>query len=251
MSSKIPSQFTSLSILFLVFGGLLVLIPQNNPAQAQISKNGFLIAQSALPQLQPMEPVEFNQPNPNSDSYSTTQISQSNQNFERYFVYVDSSNMQTLQQVRQVESSAYIREYNGRNVIQSGIFTRQSNAQERVRELELKGVSGARVVSFSNTEPISYYSGAAVPFSSPSSDSVITKPVNAYYVIIPSNKNNLRYIAQQIQKNIGRNSNVFQRNQPRGAHIAVGPFSDRSMAEQWNNYLQKSGYGNARVYYGK
>jgi hypothetical protein len=251
MFSKMSSQLTPVSILALVFGGCLLVIPQHSPAQAQISKNGFLIAQSALPQLKPIQAVEFNQYNQNSDSYSTTQISQYNQNFERYFVYVDSSNIQTLQRVRQVESSAYIREYNGRNVIQSGIFSRQFNAQQRVRELELKGVNGARVVSFSNAETVSYYSGGAAAFSSSNSNALNAKPVNAYYVIIPRNKNNLRYIAQEIQKNIGRNSNVFLRNKPLGEHIAVGPFSDRATAEQWNNYLQKSGYGNARVYYGK
>ncbi|WP_177176149.1 hypothetical protein [Trichormus sp. NMC-1] len=156
------SQFTPLSILALAFGGWLLVIPQYSPAQAQISKNGFLIGQSALPQLKPMPALEFNQYNQNSDSYSTTQISQYNQNFERYFVYVDSSNMQILQRVRQVESNAYIREYNGRNVIQSGIFSRQSNAQQRVRELELKGVNGARVVSFSNAETVSSSSGRMI-----------------------------------------------------------------------------------------
>ncbi|WP_026103920.1 hypothetical protein [Anabaena sp. PCC 7108] len=248
MFSMIASQLIPLPILALVFSGCLVLVSQHNPVQAQISKNGCLIAQSALPQLQP---IGFNQNNQNSDFYSTTQISQYNQSFERYFVYVDSSNMQTLQKVRQVESSAYIREYNGRNVIQSGIFTQQSNAQQRVRELELNGVSGARIVSFSNAEPISSYFGEKVPFSSVNGDLSISKPVSAYYVVIPSNKDNLRYIAQEIQRNIGQNSNVFQRNQPLGAHIAVGPFSDRSTAEQWNNYLRKSGYGDARVYYGK
>ncbi|MGM3305878.1 hypothetical protein ACSQ6I_07835 [Anabaena sp. WFMT] len=263
------SQFTPVPILSLLVGGCLVLTYQYSPAQAEIPNNGFLIAQTAspfaeiltsqpsLPQLQPMEPVEFYQNNPNSQPSSNTQISQYGENFERYFVYVDGDNSQTLQRVRQIENSAYIRQYNGRNIIQAGVFSKPLNAQQRVRELELNGINGARIVNFSNTEAVSYYSGSEVPYSSTVNNSNTTNPSvnrqqsNFYYAIVPSNYNNLRYLKEQIQQRIGKNSSVFMRTQPRGAHIAVGPFAERSEAEQWNNYLRNLGYGNTRVYYGK
>ncbi|MEA5549711.1 hypothetical protein VB713_01735 [Anabaena cylindrica UHCC 0172] len=262
------SQFTPVPILSLLVGGCLVLTYQYRPAQAEIPNNGFLIAQTespfaeillsqqSLPQLQQMEPVEFYQKNSNSQPSSTAQISQYGENFERYFVYVDGDNSQTLQRVRQIENSAYIRQYNGRNIIQAGVFSKPLNAQQRVRELELNGINGARIVNFSNTEAVSYYSGSKTSYSTSTnvnnaSSSVQQKQSNFYYAIVPSSYNNLRYLKDQIQQRIGRNISVFMRTQPRGAHIAVGPFAERSEAEQWNNYLRNLGYGNTRVYYGK
>ncbi|NES99183.1 MAG: hypothetical protein F6K62_00515 [Sphaerospermopsis sp. SIO1G2] len=74
---------------------------------------------------------------------------------------------------------------------------------------------------------------------------------NYYYVVIPINRDNLDFLQQEIQQKIGSNANVYTRYQPRGTHIAVGAFQQRSDAEQWNDYLKSLGYGNARVYYGQ
>ncbi|WP_254444750.1 hypothetical protein [Anabaena sp. UHCC 0187] len=236
------------------------------PVQAQIPENNLFLAQATLPylydisatqqpltELQQIQSVEFNQYNQPSQG---RKYSQNNPDFDRYFVYVDSSNSQMLQQVRQIESSAYIRNYNGRNVIQSGVFNGQSNAQRRVRELEFNGIPGARIVNSNNIE---------VTSSSPQviiDNSTVYNPQNYtnnfqeqrskyYYIVIPGNANNLRSLGTEIRQKVNININVFRRNQPRGPHIAVGPFSDKLEAEQWNSYLKNSGYGNARVYYGK
>lgn len=219
MSNLRVSYFTPLSMLSLLAGGYWALISDCTPVQAQIPKNSQFLAQ----RTQQVQPGELNQ---------------YNRNFERYFVYVDSSDFQVLQRVKQVESNAYIRNYNGRNVIQSGVFHKESNAQIRVRELELNGVFGARIVNAANLEIIP---------NNPNQQ----KERKYYYIVIPSHHNNLRSFGREIRQKISANINVFMRTQPRGPHIAIGPFSDKSEAEIWNSYFQNSGYGNARVYYGK
>lgn len=219
MSNLRVSYFTPLSMLSLLAGGYWALISDYTPVQAQIFQNSQFLAQ----RTQQVQPGELNQ---------------YNRNFERYFVYVDSSDFQVLQRVKQVESNAYIRNYNGRNVIQSGVFHKESNAQIRVRELELNGVFGAKIVNAANLEVIP---------NNPNQQ----KERKYYYIVIPSHHNNLRSFGREIRQKISANINVFMRTQPRGPHIAIGPFSDKSEAEIWNSYFQNSGYGNARVYYGK
>ncbi|BAZ81971.1 hypothetical protein PN497_16935 [Sphaerospermopsis kisseleviana CS-549] len=242
MSHLITRQITTVPVISLLVGGCLMLTCEDS------------LAQTRLPELQPA--VEFYQNNQNYQTSQPTQISQYGQNFERYVVYVDSDNSQILQQVRQIESSAYIRPFNGRNIIQSGVFSKPSNAQQRVRELELNGISGARILSFSNPEQISYFSGREVPYSTGDnfrnvSPSVQREQSRYYYVIIPTSSNNLPLLGREIRQKIDGNTNVFMRTQPRGAHIAVGGFRERQEAEQWNNYLRNLGYANARVYYGR
>jgi hypothetical protein len=213
MSSVIRSKLISLSILSLVVG-----ISQINLVQAQ--------------------------------TFQTIKISQSNQDFQRYLVYVDSDNLQTLEQVRRLESGAYMRSYNGHNVIQSGVFSQQFNAQEQARRLELNGIHNVRMITFSNTEEKASNSGQGNYQTAINNYSGVNNS-HSYYVVIPSTDRNLPNLAEQIRQRIGQNSNVFLRTKPRGAHVAVGPFSQHLDAEQWNKYLQKSGYSNARVYYGQ
>ena len=234
MSNLRVSYFTPLSMLSLLAGGYWALISDYTPVQAQIPKNNQFLAQ----RTQQVQPGELNQ---------------YNRNFERYFVYVDSSDVQVLQRVQQVENNAYIRNYNGRNVIQSGVFHQQSNAEIRVRELELNGVFGAKIVNAANLEIIPNNSGQQTAYDNNQNNPNNYQPKERkyYYIVIPSHPNNLRSFGTEIRQKISANINVFMRTQPRGAHIAIGPFSDKSEAEIWNSYFQNSGYGNARVYYGK
>lgn len=234
MSNLRVSYFTPLSMLSLLAGGYWALISDCTPVQAQIPKNSQFLAQ----RTQQVQPGELNQ---------------YNRNFERYFVYVDSSDVQVLQRVQQVENNAYIRNYNGRNVIQSGVFHQQSNAEIRVRELELNGVFGAKIVNAANLEITPNNSGQQTAYNNNQNkpNNYQPKARKYYYIVIPSHSNNLRSFGTEIRQKISANINVFMRTQPRGAHIAIGPFSDKSEAEIWNSYFQNSGYGNARVYYGK
>ncbi|MGJ5633041.1 hypothetical protein [Nostoc sp. CALU 1950] len=205
--------------------------------------------------FQPSQPLQNNQFDPNFQPSQPEQFSQYNENFERYLVYVDGSDFQTLQEIRRIEPTAYIRQYQGRNVIQAGVFNRVSNAQQRVSELQSRGIYSARIISFANGQEINAGNRGFV------GDRNITsanRPVSRYYVAIPATPEQLPAIAAQIRQNLarfsqdlGRSGGVLERTQPRGPHVAIGPFSDRFQAEEWNKFLRNTGYRNARVYYGK
>ncbi len=74
-------------------------------------------------------------------------------------------------------------------------------------------------------------------------------PENAYFVVIPASPGDLPAIAQRVRQLGVSDVNVFQRDAPRGPHVAIGPFQQRSLAEQWNTYFKRAGF-DARVYYG-
>jgi hypothetical protein len=235
--------------------------PQLQPVQDyQVEQNFQQPSQpvqnnQSVQDFQPTQPVQDYQFQQNFQQPSQpTQFSQYNQNFERYLVYVDGSDFQTLQAIRQIEPSAYIRQYQGRSVIQSGVFNRVSNAQQRVNELQSRGIYNARILSFANGQEINPGNPGFIGNRNP----INNRPASRYYVAIPTTAEQLPAIAAQIRQNIagftqglGQSGGVLERTQPRGPHVAVGPFRERFQAEEWNRYLRKLGYSNARVYYGK
>ncbi|MBN3959014.1 MAG: hypothetical protein HWQ39_09240 [Nostoc sp. NMS8] len=229
---------------------------QNNQLEQNFQPSQPLQNNQLEQNFQPSQPLQNNQLEQNFQPSQPAQFSQYNQNFERYLVYVDGSDFQTLQAIRQIEPSAYIRNYQGRSVIQSGVFNRVSNAQQRVNELQSRGVYNARIISFTNGQEID--AGNRGSLRDPSNINAANRPASRYYVAIPTTPEQLPVIAAQIRQNIaqfsqglGRSGGVLERTQPRGPHVAVGPFPDRFQAEEWNKYLRNIGYANARVYYGK
>jgi hypothetical protein len=276
MSRPTPDHLIAFPIIPVFLGGCLALLPESTPVQAQVTKSGFVLAQRTVvnslpppPNLQTIpynpepKPTPSNSYNQNFQPYETVRVNQYNQNYqpyqtvqansyswsaERYIVLVDNSDYQQLQRVRQLERSAFIRNYNGRNVIQSGTFTRQANAQQRVRELQLSGIYGARIVRASTGQQVSY-----TPSAQYTTTPRPTQPQrsNYYFVIIPARVQDLSAIASRIRQNSGRYDIVVERQQPLGPHVAVGAFTQRSDAERWNDYIRELGYGDARVYYGK
>ncbi|MBH8556238.1 hypothetical protein I8751_28690 [Nostocaceae cyanobacterium CENA357] len=272
MSSQIASKFITFQILPLFVGSWLALIFHSYPAQAQINNHqgilqaqgtlppppnvpGTYYGQQPLPQLQPYQPgvqpyypyeqnLQPAQPGQEYYEYSPQPSQpQYNQNWERYLVYVESNNYQTLQQIKQIEPGAYIRQYRGRSVIQSGVFSRPSNAQDRVRQLQSYGIYGAQIVNFNNGQEV---------LASPAGGNVVNPRGSSsrYYVVVPTSSENLNALAEQVIRSVGQSSAVLARQKPLGPHVAVGPFAGRKDATQWNNYLRNLGFGDARVYYG-
>ncbi|MBD3880675.1 hypothetical protein IFO70_02790 [Phormidium tenue FACHB-886] len=71
----------------------------------------------------------------------------------------------------------------------------------------------------------------------------------AYYVVIPGEQNELDAIMNQVIR-LGDNfgiAQLVQQSGTRGAHVQIGPFTDRRAANRWNRYFRDFGM-NARVY---
>lgn len=237
--------------------------PQLQPIQAENFNQSEVNFQPIQPvqdnqfeqNFQPAQPLPKNRFEQNFQPSQPSQFSQYNQNFERYLVYVDGSDFQTLQAIRQIEPSAYIRQIQGRTVIQSGVFNRVTNAQQRVNELQSRGIYNARIISFGNGQEINADNGN---YRDDRNNINANRQASRYYVAIPTTSEQLPAIAAQVRQNLGgltqdlgRSGGVLERTQPRGPHVAVGPFPNRFQAEEWNKYMRKIGYSNARVYYGK
>lgn len=85
--------------------------------------------------------------------------------------------------------------------------------------------------------------------SSPSPSLTGLFPERAYFVVIPAATGDLPAIARKVNQLGVSTVNIFQRESPRGPHVAVGPFMHRGLAEQWKGYLKNAGF-DARVYFG-
>lgn len=94
----------------------------------------------------------------------------------------------------------------------------------------------------------------------PSSNNVSPPPVttpeiinerlaSGYYVVIPGNASELQRIANQVVALGAPGVLVHTRTAPRGPHVAVGPYGDRGLAQEWNDYLRNSGIPGARLHY--
>ncbi|MGA7938013.1 MAG: hypothetical protein WCA35_30975, partial [Kovacikia sp.] len=70
----------------------------------------------------------------------------------RYLVYVNGDSPYLLQQVRTVEPKAFVQQYQGRQVIQVGTFSDETNAQRQVEALKSQGV----MAELANTPASSY-----------------------------------------------------------------------------------------------
>lgn len=287
MLSAIPNQimaFLKLSqpslILRLLFGGCLAFLSQSNLAYA-IHPGEVLIAQRSV--YEGVPPAPSDEPFPavpfGSQSYTVPEVNTSSQRsveFEApsygsnrgslptYKVYIDDNNYALRRGTGLIPGNAFRQRFRGRSVIQVGAFRTRERATRLARQLESNGVYSAQVV-YSNqvvyneqnrrNEPdVSYDSGRG----DDRRGDYGRQRSSYYYVVIPANSEELPRYRNDIISYLGRNvypsSDVYviPRLEPRGPHVAIGPFVKRWDAEEWNSYLRKdSRFGNARVYYGK
>lgn len=152
-----------------------------------------------------------------------------------YLVYVNSPNSTQLEQVKQLEPAAFMRQYQGKSVIQAGVFSQQLNATNIAKQLQSQGIA-TRIVNLSTGQEIALQR-ANFKF---------------YFVVIPAGAEDLPIIERQVKQLPNKVPAIIsQRQEPRGSHLRVGPFTEKDKAESYNRYLISTGLSNARVYYGR
>jgi len=244
---------------------------------------GLALGSVARAQLRLVEPVaqvlETPPPPPSSGVGGATLPA----NGEQYIVFVNGNSPLLLDQIRQVESQAFLTRHEGRSVIQVGRFNQADNAQSRAHELSRLGIEAriAAVAAASPTHdtppapratadagngslpplpvavtPQSVEFGQSLQTSfppPPTAETAAAAPPEAtdapYYVVIPASSQELQGLRDQIIQ-LGAPANQVQsRQSPRGPHVAVGPFRDRGLAAEWTDYLRDAGWRSARVHY--
>lgn len=232
----------------LILGGCLALAadgaelfaPQNL-AQAKTLPDDVLIAQVVVDRLPPPPPpINFGNEQLPSTSFSPRELdfqaplpNLPSPNSDSYLVYVNEASSLRLQEVQQLEPTAFLRQYKGRSVIQAGVFNQKINAQQQAKELKSRGIE-ARIISLATGQE------TAVVES------------KSYFVVIPASQKDLPLIEDKVTRlRMDVPVSVSQRKEPRGLHVRVGPFPERRQAESWNRYLLDFGLRNSRVYYGR
>lgn len=151
--------------------------------------------------------------------------------FRRYRVYINGDSSYLLQQVRQVEPQAFIQQYNGRRVIQAGIFNTEANARQQVALFNNQGIRAEITTSAMGTGPALENRG------------------RGYLVVVPARREDLPQLRDQaVQMGIRRTS-IRMRERPLGPHLAIGPFSQIGEAESAKRFLRDRGRMDARVYF--
>lgn len=199
---------------------------------------GWFFSAAASPDPLPIKLAQERPPTPSFTprelDFEVPAASPPSTNIESYLVYINDASSPTLQQVRTLEPKAYVRQYNGRSVIQAGVFNKNSNAEQQAKALQARGIE-ARIVSLAT--------GEETEFAGKS---------KSYFVVIPASRENLPLIEEQVrQLPVDITANISQKEQPRGPHVRIGPFSERGQAERLSRYMLDSGLKNARVYYGE
>ncbi len=245
MFNRIHNLIRPSLIAYSLLGSCFTLVSYSIPIQAKTPANSQTVAQLDIPDIQYQQ--------------YDWQNNQFSQNYERYLVIIDNNSSELLEQVRFIEPGAFRNRYQGRSVIQAGLFETFNNAEQRMKELQSNGIS-SRIYSqttgreIANSNGDYYLSNSGSLVNSNTRNNNRRQKTKYYYVAIPGKAKKIVEIENKIRQSAGADllyDKVTRRNSRLGSHIAVGPFAKRSEAEQWNSYLRSLGLNNARVYYGK
>jgi hypothetical protein len=166
----------------------------------------------------------------------------------QYRVIVENGSPSVLQQVRSIQPDAFAQTVEGRRIIQAGVFNTEDRARQQVERLADQGIN-ARVT----TQPGQAMSTERT-FEGTTPDESLTASRESnyggsYYVVVPGSRSKLPiYYSRTIQLGYAQ-SLVQLRDEPKGPHLSVGPFSNRRQAERVSGELRARGNLDARVLY--
>lgn len=149
----------------------------------------------------------------------------------RFRVYIDSASPAILRQARLIQPDAFFQNLGGRRVIQAGLFTDEMKARQQLARFAAQGIA------------------AGISTRSPQSNFDPSESQRGYYAVVPGNRSEVEEYRERAVR-LGVTQSMLQlRDRPRGLHLAVGPFANRSEAEQVVQYLRDRGSLDARLFY--
>jgi hypothetical protein len=204
---------------------------------------------------------------------------------EQYVVLVNGGSSLLLSEIRKVAPSASLQEYEGRQMIQAGVFPTATQAEQQTALLASQGIT-ANVITMPTTalspETVGMSPTSATPVAAPDLLPVVEVPRevvfgqdiavapqgtgatafdaaaielsdNAFFVVIPGRSADLTDIAVRVTQLVGglgvSENAIVERDSPLGPHVIVGPFVDRQTAFRWDSYFRSFGLADSRVYY--
>lgn len=151
-------------------------------------------------------------------------------NRPQYRVFVNGDSSLMLQQVKRVEPQAFIQQFEGRRVIQAGVFSTEANARQQTEALAAQGI--ASEITTSNM-------GSLLPGNS----------ARGYYVVVPGDRADLPDLRDRAIRLGVQQTSIQLRERPLGPHLAVGPFAQRHQAEAMGRYLKDRGQLDTRIFF--
>lgn len=176
----------------------------------------------------PRQPVD-GIPAPNERIYTAPQVNPVQPASRGFRVFVDSDSSYVLQQVRLIQPDAFLQNFQGRRVIQAGLFSDEFKARQQVSRLSAQGIA------------------AEVTTRSPQPGSENAQV--GYYAIVPGSQRDVQDARDRVIQLGVAQSAVQVRDRPRGLHLAVGPFSNQRDAERMVRFLRNQGSLDARLFY--
>jgi hypothetical protein len=215
---------------------------------------------SPLPSLQPVYPMPGMQPMSGTMTPPQEAIFQTPApipgNGASYQVLVNGDSPYLLQQIQRVDATAFVREYQGKRVVQAGVFSTAAEAQQRVAVLNQQGI-GAQVVTATVGYPNQMGSPAypnadpnAALGMNPNATNANLPRVPFYQVVVPTPPSNYGVITNKMMTMGVRPEAIQTRRSPNGPHVAVGPFTQQAEAASVSSYLRSGGM-DARVFYSR
>ncbi|MGB3535191.1 MAG: hypothetical protein WBA13_16960 [Microcoleaceae cyanobacterium] len=156
-------------------------------------------------------------------------------------------------EVRKVSLDAIIQQYQGKLFIQAGSFLNLQNARDFIDELALRGIVADLIQTQAELDR-----WIALQPDIPVTISAIAEDANfglasqeSFFVLIPAAPVDLLPVAETaIALGVPEDSIMIQ-DVAVDPFVAIGPFTNETLAQEWETYFTQSGVSGARVYFGR